>query len=97
MADLFVVAVLHAKNGQEDRLRTDLTAIVGPSRKDEGNLRYDLFADQGDRGRFVLVQQWTDRVAYQKHDQQGPQIAHFREHGASAVEKADVFLLDMIA
>ncbi len=78
-------------------MRTDLAAIVEPSRKDEGNLRYDLFADQADRRRFVLVQQWTDRAAYQKHDQQGPQIAHFREHGASAVEKADVFSLDMIA
>ena len=97
MADLFVLAIVYAKKGQEDRLRTDLTALVEPSRKDEGNLRYDLFVDQNDQGRFVFVEQWTDRAAHQKHDSQGPHIAQFREHGASAVKKADVYILDMIA
>ena len=97
MADLFVVAVLCAREGQENQLRADLTAIVEPSRRDEGNLQYDLFADRGDKRRFVLVERWADRTAHRKHDEQGPQIAHFRKHGAGAVEKADVFFLDMIA
>jgi quinol monooxygenase YgiN len=96
MADLFVVAILYAEAEQEGRLRAGLTTIVDASRKDEGNLQYDLFVDQGDARRFVLVEHWTDRAAQQKHDAENPQIAHFRKHGASVVEKVDVFFLDKI-
>lgn len=41
--DLFVLVVLYAKAGRESELRDKLRAVVEPSRRDTGNLRYELF------------------------------------------------------
>jgi hypothetical protein len=59
MSELFIVVALHAKAGKEEELRRDLIAVVEPSRKEEGNLRYELFVDQSDAGRFVFVEHWA--------------------------------------
>ncbi len=97
MNDLFILAVLYAKQGQEGQLRADLTALVEPSRKDEGNLRYELFVDQNDPRRFVFVEHWADAASREKHHTQSRHIVHFHGHGVSAVEKSEVYKLDRIA
>ena len=97
MSDLFIAAVLYAKQGQENQLRADLTALVEPSRRDEGNLRYELFADQSDPRRFVLVEHWTDPASREKHHTESKHILNFHAHGVAAVEKSEVYKLDRIA
>jgi quinol monooxygenase YgiN len=97
MSDLFIVAVLYAKHGQEQQLRADLTAVVEPSRKDEGNLRYELFADQDDPRRFVFVEHWADAASQEKHHTASKHIVDFGAHGARAVERSEVYRLDRIA
>lgn len=98
MSDFFVLVVLYAKKGQEGQLRADLTAVVEPSRKDEGNLRYELFADQADPRRFVFVEHWASPSAQEEHHTKGSHILHFQSHGISAVETLEIFYkLDRIA
>jgi quinol monooxygenase YgiN len=98
MNELFVVVALHAKKGKEDELRRDLITVVEPSRKEEGNLRYELFVDQSDPGRFVFVEHWTTADAQQKHHTKGPHIQHFNAHGASNVERIEfLHMLSRIA
>lgn len=89
MSELFIVVGMHAKKGQEDELRRDLTAVVGPSRKEEGSLRYELFVDQSDPGRFVFVEHWASVEAREKHHTQGPHIQNFHAKGAANVEKVE--------
>jgi quinol monooxygenase YgiN len=98
MSELFIVVALHAKEGQEDELRRDLIAVVEPSRKEEGNLRYELFVDQSDPGRFVFVEHWATAEARQKHHIEGPHIQHFHANGAKNVERTEVaYMLSRIA
>jgi len=91
MNDFFVVVILYAKAGQENQLRDDLTAVVDPSRKDEGNLRYELFEDKNDPRRFVFVEHWADPAYQHKHHTESEHILHFNANGSSRVEKVELF------
>ena len=62
-----VTAVLTARPGQAEALRALLVNLVGPSRAEPGNLRYDLWADQAEPGRFVLDELYTDPAAASAH------------------------------
>jgi len=98
MSDFFMVVVLYAKEDAENDLRRDLTAVVEPSRGDEGNLRYELFVDQDDPRRFVFVEHWESPEAQQKHHTQTEHIRHFQDHGAVNVERFEgVYSLNRIA
>jgi quinol monooxygenase YgiN len=57
MSELFIVVGLRAKAGKEDELRRDLSVLVEPSRKEDGNTRHDLFEDQDQPGLFVFVEE----------------------------------------
>ena len=89
MSELFIVVSLKAKKGKEEDLRRDLIAVVEPSRKEKGNLRYELFVDQGDPGRFVFVEHWATAEDQQKHHTEGPHIQYFHAHGVSNVERTE--------
>lgn len=98
MSDFFLLVVLYAKQGQENQLRADLTALVEPSRKDQGNLRYELFVDQSDSRRFVFVEHWADASSQEKHHTKSKHILDFQAYGISAVEKYEaLYKLDQIA
>lgn len=97
MSDFFVMVALYAKEGREAELRDSLTALVGPSRRDPGNLRYELFKQQDDPRRFVFVEHWASAEARDKHHTQAAHIVDFHGAGVDAVERTDVaWFLDRI-
>lgn len=53
MSEILIVVGLKAKLGKEDELRRDLSVLVEPSRNEGGNIRYDLFEDAAEPGRFA--------------------------------------------
>jgi quinol monooxygenase YgiN len=89
MSELFIVVGLKAKAGKEDELRHDLSVLVEPSRNEEGNIRYDLFEDQNEPGRFVFVEEWASVETRNRHHEHGPHIADFHANGRSNVEKTE--------
>lgn len=96
MNELSVVAILKVREGTENEMRGILSALVPLSRKDHGNLRYELFADQADLRRFILVQRWADVASYVKHDQESAHIREFTKKHGSKIETAEVYRLDCI-
>jgi quinol monooxygenase YgiN len=98
MSAFYIVVSLYAKEGREDELRSQLIAVVEPSRKEEGSLRYEMFADQDDPRRFVFVEHWASPEAQHKHHTQSDHIRRFNENGAAAVQKVEYFYkLDKVA
>ncbi len=91
MDDLFVLVILQAKKGREEALQRDLIAVVEPSRRDEGNLRYELFVDKSDEHRFVFLEHWASPEAQEKHHRETEHIRRFQESGSQNVEKIEVF------
>ena len=66
-SDVKIIAVLTAGAGAADRLRVLLGGMLEPSRAEHGNLRYDLWQDQGQPSRFVLDELYQDTDAVAAH------------------------------
>jgi quinol monooxygenase YgiN len=62
-----IVAILVARPGQADALGALLDTMIGPSRAEAGNLRYDLWCDRADPTRFVLDELYADDAAVAAH------------------------------
>jgi len=62
-----IVAVLVAKDGHEAALEALLRGMVSSSRAEAGNLRYDLWRDAEQPGRFVLDELYRDTEALTFH------------------------------
>lgn len=61
-----LVVTLRAKDGQHLLLEAELRALVGPTRKEEGCLQYDLHAaDQP--GVYLLHEVWASREHHGAH------------------------------
>jgi len=96
MSDLTIVAVVTVHEGTEDEMRGVLASLVTPSRKDEGNLRYEFYADEADPRRFVFVERWTDSTAHFRHDQQSEHITTFTSNHGHKLEKVDLYRIQEI-
>jgi quinol monooxygenase YgiN len=62
-----LIVILRAREGQETLLEAELRALVGPSRKEEGCLRYDLQRSVDIPGALLLHEVWTSREAHTEH------------------------------
>lgn len=98
MAEVHVLAILYAKQGTEAELRRDLTVVTETSRNEDGSIRYELFADQNDQRRFVIVEHWRDAAAQERHHNLSDHIRQFHEHGDKNVERRElVYFMSRIA
>ena len=62
-----VIAQLRAKSGHEDEVRKGLSTLAGPSRKEPGCLRYDVFEDKHYTGSFFTYEEWESEDALDQH------------------------------
>jgi quinol monooxygenase YgiN len=68
MAELLtVVAEVKAKPGKEVELRATLLELIGPTRREDGCVQYDLHVHTSDPARFVFYENWTSREALTHH------------------------------
>jgi quinol monooxygenase YgiN len=64
---LTLIATLRAKEGQHLLLEAELRALVGPSRKEEGCLLYDLHRGADQPGTFLFHEVWESREHHAAH------------------------------
>ena len=76
---LIVIAEIAAKSGLEDQLGTHLLALVEPTRKEDGCIRYDLHLSHTEAGRYIFLETWTSREALDRH----MQTPHFQAFAAA--------------
>src|SRR5438552_1993160 len=62
-----LIVILRAREGQETLLEAELRALVGPSRKEEGCLTYNLHRSVDSPGALLLHEVWTSREAHTEH------------------------------
>ena len=72
---LTVIARFQAKLGMEKQLKQDLLAMGSPSRRDEGNIDYDVLESNDDPAVFFTYENWTGKLALDKH----MQTPHFKD------------------
>lgn len=73
-----VIALFVAASGKEEELEQVLTALVEPTRKEEGCLRYDLLRGFGSSAAFAFVEEWESIETLDAHSRS----AHLKEAGA---------------
>lgn len=62
-----LIVILRAREGQETLLEAELRALVGPSRKEEGCLTFDLHRSVDTPGSFLLHEVWASRDVHTDH------------------------------
>jgi len=60
---------LRAKQGQHLSLESEIRALIAPTRKEEGCLRYDFHRSLDDPNLFLLHEVWASRAHHQAHRQ----------------------------
>lgn len=71
-----IVAILIARPGKAEALETFLKEMLPLSRAEPGNLRYDLWVDSAEPGRFVLDELYRNQDAVAAHSAS----AHFQTY-----------------
>jgi len=62
-----LIVQLRPREGQETLLEAELRALVGPTRKEDGCLTYDLHRSAVGPSAFLLDEVWASREAHSRH------------------------------
>ena len=62
-----LIVTLRAKESQHVLLEAELRALVGPTRKEEGCLQYDLHRAADHPGTYLLHEVWASREDHAAH------------------------------
>ncbi|MCA8945121.1 MAG: antibiotic biosynthesis monooxygenase [Planctomycetes bacterium] len=94
---LTVVAKVRAKPGYEEAVLAELTALVEPTRKEEGCINYDLHRMQAEPAVFLFYENWTSREALDKHAKSPHLQAWGAKQSEMLVHGVEVNLFDMVS
>ena len=64
-----LVVILRARQGQQPLLEAELRALVGPTRREEGCLTYDLHRGDDAPDAYLLHEVWASREHHRLHTQ----------------------------
>ena len=91
-----VFALVKAKPGMEEAVKQELSALVGPTRAEEGCINYDLHQSLDDKGHFRFYENWTSKELLDRH----LQSAHVQRFIAKAdgllAEPPEITLWEMV-
>lgn len=75
-----VLALFTAAPGKEEELERALTALIEPTRKEAGCIRYDLVRGLGKSAEFAFIEEWESTEHLDAHSK----TPHVREAGSKA-------------
>jgi quinol monooxygenase YgiN len=79
MADfqVTVLAMVTAKPGLEEKVRSELLKLVTPTRAESGCINYDLHQSSEDKTKFMLYENWVSKNDLDVHLEM-PYLQHFK-------------------
>ncbi|MBB5712470.1 putative quinol monooxygenase [Sphingomonas xinjiangensis] len=95
MAKTFhVAAFFEAKPGCSTQLGDRLLALVEPTRRERGSLRYDILQSLDDPNRWHVLEEWSDRGAFDAHMAQPRVVAFLDSAPALCVDEPQLVFLE---
>lgn len=67
--ELTNAAFFNAKPGQSEALGSHLLALVAPTRREPGCLRYDIYQSKDDPNAWFVYEDWRSQADFQAHMQ----------------------------
>ena len=95
MSKVILVAKIKAKSDYIEEIKEGLSNLVGPTRKEEGCLQYDLHQDQNDPSTFIFLEEWESAAHLQAHSK-APHIAAFGAIAKGKIESRDLYPLNKL-
>ena len=62
-----IVCLFKAKESKKQLVREELKQLAAMTRKEKGNINYDLHVSNADDGLFILYENWKDQAALDSH------------------------------
>lgn len=78
---IIIVAKVTLREGRKKEFKSAAQGLIEGSRKEAGNISYDLFDDIEDEGTVAFIEEWKDMQAIDFHNG----TSHFKE-GVKAIE-----------
>lgn len=92
---VFIIARFVAKADSIDALRSQLLAMLEPTRREAGCIRYDLLNDRDNPAAFTFVEEWADQAAIDAHMQAAHLQALLKDSVALLAEPLSVNFLTL--
>jgi quinol monooxygenase YgiN len=93
---LSIIASIVAQPGQREIVLKALTAMLAPTRAEQGCRQYDLHLDRIDPNRMVMIERWDDSAALDAH-MASTHMAQLKTVIADKTVGIDIQQLDFIA
>jgi quinol monooxygenase YgiN len=92
-----VIARIKAKPGMEEKVRTEVMALVAPTRAEAACINYDLHVSRQDKSLFILYENWVSQKDLDAHLAM-PYLEAFKAKAAGLLaEPLDITLWEMIS
>ncbi|MGM5631505.1 putative quinol monooxygenase [Apibacter raozihei] len=92
MSELKIIAGILLKPEHKEEVKKALFTIVDESRKEEGNISYDLHQDTKEPLKYIFIEVWKSQQAIDSHNTS----IHFRNFVKSIEGKFDSLEIDII-
>ena len=92
MMELKIVAVIAVKAAFQEELEKVFRTLVNETRKEEGNVSYDLHQDCKDPLKYTILEVWKSQAAIDEHNES----AHFKAFVSAVEGKVDSLAVDVI-
>lgn len=92
MTELKIVAVIEIKAPFQEELDTVFHTVVDETRKESGNISYDLHQDTKNPLKYTILETWKSQDAINQHNE----TAHFKAFVAAIEGKVDSLTVDII-
>ena len=92
MAELKIVATIVVLEAYKTELERVFRKVVNETRKEEGNISYDLHQDIKNPCKYVILERWKDNDAIEFHNQ----TAHFKELLSATEGRVESLTVDVI-
>ena len=86
MANLTIVANIHAKADKIDLVRAELLKLIEITRAENGCIQYDLHQDNENPAHFMFYENWESRDLWQAH-MNAPHLSAYMAATDGAVER----------
>jgi quinol monooxygenase YgiN len=91
-----VFALVKAKPGLEEAVKKELSALVGPTRTEEGCINYDLHQSLDQKGHFRFYENWTSKELLDRHLQSAHVKRFIAKVNELLAEPPEITLWEMI-
>ncbi|KWU53371.1 putative quinol monooxygenase [Priestia megaterium] len=95
MSEIIINAILQAKPGKEEELRSELVKVIKPSREEKGCIQYTLHQDTDKAGTFVFYEKWKSQEDVEAHIET-PHYQQYRQQTELLIESRAVHRLQEV-